>query len=215
MKLAAPWVMVVRWGDLGHCVEMSHAGVALLRKHRIRATVLLCAVIAQTTDHGKGIVAGHTLRTLYDFYSQTKDMEPFDEWAKTQDATLQDGTLGQDYPFHLIIEAKDQQDRALLDLTAGQLRQATGGAIKMPAAVSAFNGSQWPSFELDGAVVKYMACPYPERVDPQHLRFPPTIAGVVGDLDYLTGLALKSPDAETFNRLMEANAHRAQETLEV
>lgn len=193
---AAPWTVLAHWGeDYSHCIEVSHAGAIVLHKHGIEAHVVPCAVIAQTIDHSVHLVVGHNPRSLYDYYSKRQDLGPFEKWARTWRAIA---SKKDPYPIHVVLEAQHQGDRALIDLTSGQL----GQAIEMPPAAFYF-GSGGPLFESEGARVGYMACPYPEQVDPAYLS--PLSSNIEGlgdlmsDLDYLTEKALLAPNLKTFH----------------
>ena len=126
-------------------------------------------------------------------------LEPFDRWKAVHGAGLPpEGS----FVAHAVIEAHVEGDRALIDLTFGQLRQAH--RIAVPMSVVDFEEG-WPSIEGDGWSVRYIDSPHAEQVQAA-LDNAPANEPFVEELHALTELALRCDlDAD---RSFEAFAKR-------
>jgi hypothetical protein len=197
--MAAPVCLEIHFkGDLARCVEASHAGVEVLRRHGIQARVVPCAVVVappKGTDIPR-LLLGHNAESTYALineHSQTKP-PPFEEWQAIY------GRSKDPYPLHVVIRAQHAGEEALIDLTLGQLIQVSGGQIRLPKTYAHF-GKDWPIGDTsDGSQVVYMDCPYPDHVEPKYLD--PEflkVSGLGADLYDVTQLALLSNlDLDTF-----------------
>ena len=121
LKLASPIFLASRFEDgLGHCLEASIGGVGALYRRGIAARVLPCAVVVRSVEAGRCWSAGLSPSQIYSLLPSPKPA--FEEFRR---ARLGSG-FDDDHPLHVVIEAKHEGERAIIDLTIGQLR--LGGA---------------------------------------------------------------------------------------
>ncbi|MGD0680317.1 MAG: hypothetical protein ABSC94_33495, partial [Polyangiaceae bacterium] len=121
LRGVAPFCIAARFEDgFKHCVEASVAGAeALKRRAGIKARAIPCAVTLQHAESDVTLTIGFTARQIYDRLSEAEGRPSFEEWRATEARDLPDNEA----PFHEIIEARFGGERALIDLTLGQLRQ--------------------------------------------------------------------------------------------
>ncbi|MDI1450013.1 hypothetical protein [Polyangium sp. 6x1] len=199
LAMASPWCMAARYADLAHCIEASMGGVGALKKHRIDARPLPCVVVAgnpRAGEQGYVHALGHTAESAYEWFcshTEPGDEPPpaFEEWK-----------TGVSFPassLHLIIEAKHCGKRALIDLTAGKIHEASAGQIDVPPVV-VYYGEGWPDLDLDNdSYLSYAASPYREitRAPWRDHDF----SGVIGDMVDVMGVALRcNLDRDRFRR---------------
>lgn len=188
LVMATPWVLGVRSPDsMARCVEASTGGVGALTKRRIDARVIPCAFMACYPNAGIVQAVGHNARSAYvwflEHYDDDEPPPPFEKWESR-------GFFPEtDAPLHVVIEAKHCGKRVLLDLTAGQAREASKGRVPVPNCIAHF-GDGWPSFDLgDGATLSYGPSPCRETTRGSWRDY--KCPGIVGDLDALMSIALK------------------------
>jgi hypothetical protein len=129
--LAAPFCMASRYEDMCHCVEASEAGARALRKYKVKARILPCAVMGVNAARDRCVSIGVPASTLRAYGGVIQDEE----------------ALAAERVFHAVIEASHAGDRAVIDLTFGQLKGMHGMA---PPLVQVSMVKGWPSFHLDG-----------------------------------------------------------------
>lgn len=196
LLMAAPWCLAARYSfrPWARCIEASNAGAEVLRRKDIDAKLLPCSVAAISGDGGPCMAIGHSNESLYAFLQKRVAMEylpPYEEWVKK---ILQiDGRVTEEektYPFHLAIEAHYQGRRAVVDLSAGQVKVASNGTIRVPFGM-AWYGEDWETTQLeDGGLIAYEPCPHPEHVPPEVLTY--QIPGLCSDLEDLMQVAILS-----------------------
>jgi len=153
--------MALRYDNgMSHCVEASQCAAAVLRRFKVKtARAMPCGVIMHRD--GKGATIGHNAKSLYDIM---RPSQPFEEWKPAYRSVV-----AGEFPFHVIVEATHSGDRALLDLTLGQLRKTAG--YPAPINLAAYE-KDWPTLDVgDGYSVMYTRCPYPDRLDPRWRDF--------------------------------------------
>jgi hypothetical protein len=142
---------------------------------------------------GGGIILGHTAESLY-------------EYLGTRDIPIEFPQQGEEFgPFHMVIEAKHKGKRAIIDLTAYQITEASQGRIQLPPYGLVYYGEGWPSDQLrDGSQVSYMDSPHPPSMADEYKY---RNSGLTGDLVVLMKLAFKCDlDPTLFNLAMKRNA---------
>lgn len=157
LKFANPFCLVPRFDDgLAHCIEVSVCGAEVLRRQRIVARTLPCAVVV-TGELGQGWSLGLNPRQLY---ALTRPNLPFEEWSRVRFASKP----VDDHPIHMVIEAKHAGQRAIIDLTIGQLRSL--GRAPVPLHLHAMVGVDggWVELTGDGVVITYMDSPNTEHL---------------------------------------------------
>lgn len=183
LKLASPIFLASRFEDgLGHCLEASIGGVGALYRRGIAARVLPCAVVVRSVEAGRCWSAGLSPSQIYSLLPSPKPA--FEEFRR---ARLGSG-FDDDHPLHVVIEAKHEGERAIIDLTIGQLR--LGGApvpLQLDAQVDPDGG--WVELAGDGLIITYMDSPNLEHLPPAPK--PDQFAGFVADLHDGMSLALQ------------------------
>lgn len=180
LKLASPICLAFRFEDnFAHCIEASVSGAEALRRREIEARALPCAVLVKSTNGMQGWSLGLNPRQIYD-----RAVEPivtFEEWSKGRFM----GRLDDEYPIHMVIEAKHAGERVIVDLTLGQLRSPGRAPVppQIDATVSPDGG--WVERTGNGLTITYMDSPNIEHI--------PEDAKTYRDLDYV----------EDLHRLME------------
>jgi len=164
LRLVAPFCVAARYDDgFKHCVETSVSGAAALRRRHIIAQPVVCAVMVFKEDGTSGLTIGLSPRQIYDRAraSDGPSLPPFEEW-KEQVAR---GVPEEEHPIHEIIEARHNGERALIDLTLGQLRQ-TGipDSDKIPLTVMANLKKGWPDLQAPPWRIAYMDSPHDAQV---------------------------------------------------
>lgn len=162
LVLVAPLCIAARYEDgFKHCVEASVCGAAALRRRKVDARPIPCAVLAMGDGEASGLTIGLTPRQLYERVDfGAAERPPFEAWRADVARAVPD----EEDPIHEIIEARFAGQRALIDLTIGQLRQ-TGhpDAMKIPLSLVS-TGDGWPSFHAPGLTISYEASPHPPAV---------------------------------------------------
>lgn len=158
LLLANPISLCAQFESLSQCIEVSNCGATVLRRRNIKARALPCAVVVRAG--GRCVSAGTSQRVVYDRLLKCPDgllLPSFEEWAAKNTQAPKDP-----FPIHMVVEAKIAGDRAIIDLTLGQLRRSSGADL--PLHVVSY-GEGWPAYSLaDGTQVTYLACPYPEKI---------------------------------------------------
>ena len=195
LSLVAPFCIASRYEDgFKHCVEASVSGAAALRKRNIKARPIPCAVFARAAseDGETALSIGFSPKQLYDRMDRSAGPPPpYEEWK----ATVARGVPDEDHPIHEVIEARFGKERALVDLTIGQLRQTGAPAtIAIPMTVVATGkGEGWPELSVGPWTIMYMESPH----DPQTLATSNAKVnqyanpGFVADLHDMIDLALQ------------------------
>lgn len=162
LVLVAPLCIASRYEDgFKHCVEASVCGASALRRRRIDARPIPCAVVALGEGEASALTIGLTPRQLHERIDWgAAQRQPFETWR----ADAARGVPDDDAPIHEIIEARFAGRRALIDLTIGQLRQ-TGhpDAMKIPLCLVG-TGDGWPSFHVPAWTISYEASPHDPTV---------------------------------------------------
>lgn len=162
LVLVAPFCILSRYEDgLRHCVEASVSGAAELVRRRITARPIPCAAIATIDSSPASFTIGLTPRQLYDRAAFPEGARPdFEAWKSMHAAGVPDVEA----PMHEVIDARFAGQRALIDLTIGQLRQTKmEGADGIPLCAVAI-GDGWPTARADGWSVTYEAPPHAPAV---------------------------------------------------
>lgn len=193
LKLASPYCLAARYDNLKHCVEASVSAAAALRRRNIKARAVPCAVWMRSPDGDRCLSIGLTPRFLYDRLTQ-EPKPPFDEWKAATAAAVPD----EEFPLHMVIEAKLGGERAIIDLTIGQLCQVGAElAAPVPLQLAAIrrDGEWWPEFDHAGWVIKYLPSPHPPAaLDPvlrDARKYESMNSGFVADLHDSIELALQ------------------------
>ncbi len=199
LKLAAPFALASRFENgLAHCVEASICGAAVLSKMRIKSRALPCAIMGANTKLGVNLSVGLTAREVYDNLDWgTTERQTFDEWLVENGARH---PKAQDFVAHMMIEARFHGERALVDLTLGQLRQAH--RVPVPCCeFFAFN--DWPCFEVGDWMVRYTPSPRPREIMQVARKYQGR--GLADDFSALMDLAVQcSLDTDLFMRALAA-----------
>jgi hypothetical protein len=211
LRRVAPLCIAARFDDgFKHCVEASVAGAeALNRRKGIKARPMPCAVAVRHVDSDVTLTIGFASRQIYDRLP-VEGRPSFEEWRATEGRDLPDNET----PFHEIIEARFGRERALIDLTFGQLRQ-TGAphSETLPLNVGAVVGEGWYEFDSPPWTIGYMEPPHDAKAlaafnaDVKKYSNPEFVA----DIHDMMELAL-SVDLDP-ERLMTALARQQPETL--
>jgi hypothetical protein len=205
IKLVAPLTIVARYDDgLKHCVEASVAGAKALARRNIKARAIPCAVVGFHGAGQRGLSIGYSPRQLYERMEKSgggPPLPPFDEWKSSMKGLPDD-----EHPIHEVIEARFGRERAIVDLTIGQLRQ-TGDpdAHRIPYALVAL-GDDWPALEGDTWTFFYEASPHdPNVLAESNARVNQySNPGFVDDFHAMIGLALSlDNDAGRVHEQME------------
>jgi hypothetical protein len=139
LTYAAPFAIASRYEDgFRHCVEASVAGAGALRRFKVPARPVPCAVILLHDRGEAALTIGFSPRQVYDLQGDPKP--PYEEWK----ATVARGLPDEEHPFHEVISADD--GRYVVDLTLVQLRQTgIADADAIPMTVVAKSGANgWP-----------------------------------------------------------------------
>lgn len=155
LGMASPFVLIGHYGALTHCVEASTYGVAALKRFNVQARPLFCSAIGYNYKTQVAVSMGIKPHDLYKLCEKSDDTPSFDEWAL---ASLNEAP---ECPVHAVIEARLAGERALVDLTAGQMQPRLGWALPMHLI---WYGDGWPHFENDSGYVQYMACPHATEI---------------------------------------------------
>lgn len=162
LVLVAPLCIAARYEDgFKHCVEASVCGAAALRRRRIDARPVPCAVVTLGEGEALAFTIGLSPRQLYERVdSASAERPPFETWRTDVARAVPD----EEDPIHEVIEARFAGKKALIDLTIGQLRQ-TGhpDAMKIPLSLVG-TGDGWPSFRAPGWTISYEASPHAPAV---------------------------------------------------
>ena len=147
LTMASPLILVLRYQDgLNHCIEASICAGEALARRKITTRVVPCfAVATLRTSQNSAIPIGLTPRQMYNLIDWgDRPVPPYETW-KVQYA---DKVTEENLNTHAVLEATLGDERALIDLTLGQLREATGvaEAKKLPWQVVLY-GKGWQQFE--------------------------------------------------------------------
>lgn len=183
LKLASPILLASRFDDgLGHCLEASIGGAGALSRRGIEARVLPCAVVVQSAGAGRCWSAGLSPSQIYALLPSSKPA--FEEFRRASFGS----NFDDEHPLHVVIEARHAGERAIIDLTIGQLR--SGGApvpFQLDARVAPDGG--WVELTGDGLIITYMDSPSLDHLPPA--AKPDQFAGFVADLHDGMSLALQ------------------------
>lgn len=160
LKLAAPFALASRYENgLAHCVEASICGAAVLSKMKIKARAVPCAIMGANTELGVNLSVGLTAQ---EFHARldwgAEERQTLDEWLSEHGSSY---PAAQDFVAHMVIEASFHGERALVDLTLGQLRQDHGVPVP-PCEVFPFG--DWPVFEAGDWMLQYAQSPRPREI---------------------------------------------------
>jgi hypothetical protein len=186
LAMAAPLALAARYSSRAQCVPASVAGAAVLRAHKIKARIVRCALLAigesPTASTTYTCAVGHSLESASaaikkiagDDAPTLADLSPADFPARDS--------------LHVVIEASRGCQRALIDLTAGQVMDATDGQLRVPEVV-VWHGDGWPRVALpDGGRLVYG--PPPEQREAAAPWRACRVPGLVDDVNDLMQLAL-------------------------
>lgn len=201
LTMAAPFGLAARFEhDLAHCVEASVCGAEALAARKIKARAVPCALVG--THRSAGIVAtvGLNAKDLYQRLSPEEGPLPtFEAWAAGQNLPADDS------PMHMIIEARYHGERAIIDLTIGQLRQAHGIEVGFSTH---YIGEGWQEFDVPDWTLRYFDSPHAEEIQRRTggYRNP----GLVDDLGNLMDAALGCGlDQDRFFQALEVSQPEA------
>ena len=186
LTLAAPFALASRFDSLAHCVEASMCGAAALRRKHIKATARPCALVGRMAPEGVQFSVGLDARDVYGMLSTAEGPPPaFEEWRDQ----VARGSLPAEGSFvaHMVIDASFQGDRALVDLTLGQIRESHG--VPVPHSMVCNYSGEWPSIGGDRWEARYVDSPHEARIQAMTRAY--TANGLVDDLDALTDIALQ------------------------
>ncbi len=182
LALAAPVCLASQFENgLAHCVEASICGAIALTSRKLEARAIPCAMIGVNESQGIDMAVGLTAKEVYERMSPDDGPLPsFEEWCADKRFP------GGDCPIHMVIEARYHNERAIIDLTAGQLRQSHG--IELPLSLHFF-GEGWKEFERKGWRLMYIDSPHAEEI----LKKTSGVKnlGLVGDLEDLMAVAIQ------------------------
>lgn len=183
LKLASPICLASRFDDgLGHCLEASIGGAGALSRRGIEARVLPCAVVVQSAGAGRCWSAGLSPSQIYALLPSSKP--PFEEFRRASFGS----NFDEERPLHVVIEARHAGERAIVDLTIGQLR--SGGApvpFQLDARVAPDGG--WVELNGDGLLIRYMDSPNQDHLPPDAKS--DRCTGIVDDLHDAMSLAIQ------------------------
>lgn len=184
LRLAAMYAVPSRFEDgLAHCMEASVAGAAALRRRGLNARALPCAILGVHFERGVQFAVGLTAEEMYARVDRSAgNVPPLDAWLEEHGSRFPAAT---GTAFHAVIEASLRGRRAVIDLTAGQLRQSFG--VPLPVAIARF-GSGWPVVEVDGWRIRYVESPREREVTELGVQY--DASGFTDDLDALMDAAL-------------------------
>lgn len=159
-----------RHGRIRHGVTIQSHGLREQRRLTVRST---CVHIASTMGHRwLTAVAEQLLKPAFEEFRRASFGSNFDD----------------EHPLHVVIEARHAGERAIIDLTIGQLR--SGGApvpFQLDARVAPDGG--WVELTGDGLIITYMDSPNLDHLPPA--AKPDQFAGFVADLHDGMSLALQ------------------------
>lgn len=182
LRLAAFYALATHFEDgLRHCGEASIAAVAVLHRRGLRARVLPCAIVGAHTTHPYAFSVGLSAREVYQLQADRDSaVPPFEEWSAQQGSTVPDG----EWAFHAVVETWLDGERAVIDLTLGQLLHDFG--VPVPASIGAY-GPGWLALEAVPWRLRYLPCPRRRQVS-AFLEGKPQ-RGLANDLEALMGFA--------------------------
>lgn len=190
LSLASPFCMIPRTkGDFAHCVEVSVVGAAALVDRTFDARVVPCGIIGMHSKLETGVSVGLTAREVYDL--TTGEKPSFEEWKLKYHQEYNREFWDYESPSHVVIEARCGNERTIVDLTLGQIRQKY--RIDVSLTRSWFMSRDmlgWPQLETPiGWQISYVDCPRADTVSKQASEYPiPRVW--VEELDYLMDLAI-------------------------
>lgn len=154
LTIVSPIILALRYEDgLNHCIEASICAAEALTRRQITARVVPCfAVAAHRRKQNLIIPVGLSPREMYDQINWgTSSKLPYETWKAQNANQVPDDKLN----VHVVIEASLGDERALIDLTIGQLREApTAEARTIPWQVI-MHGPGWPGFESPDWTISY------------------------------------------------------------
>ena len=99
LQLATPFVMGARWSNYGHCMEMSVAGTAALKRFGVKAAPTICAAMLMNEEAAINGSMGMTQRQVYERIAWGDEpRQPFDEWRSKHPMLIDDES-----PIHCVI----------------------------------------------------------------------------------------------------------------
>lgn len=188
---AAPFAIAPRYTDYAQCIPASIAGSIALSRFDVKAKVLPCAVMLHhETNEDLVMAIGFTSRQLYDrFIKNGPDAPSFEEWSASTCNQIPDHPE----PMHMAIDAQRRDERALIDLTVGQLRRLAPEPKAVPLHVAMFEPG-WPGFQRNEWIGRYFKCPHGAeriaKVEADAKNNAPHLSGFVEDLTDLIKLSL-------------------------
>jgi hypothetical protein len=185
--MATPFCMASRFDHYAHCVSVSNAGAAVLRRLGATAQAIPCSLFSAYQN--RFVWTGHTRHSAY--MSYTKLIDPS---ATQEDFNQLSGnvtSLDDVHPIHMVIDALLDGRRALIDLTLGQVRRL---GIDAPLG-HAFYVDGWPTGAMptngpDRTVVVYSDCVHRNQLPDASKSA--SFSGLTDDLADMTALALQS-----------------------
>ena len=180
LEIASPVALAMHFEDgFNHCVEASISGAAALRRRKIKAEAIPCAILGAKADgdfFSVGLSAG-------DVYAILHPDKPFETWS----AALPSPWISSGFHAHMVIEARLAGERAVIDLTYGQLRQAAG--LDVPLHLFAFGEGGWPQARGSRWELTYMDSPHAEQIREDAKVW--VGKGLTEDFDDMIDLALR------------------------
>ncbi len=186
LTLASPYVLAVRADDdLAHCLDASVCGAAALKRYNIQARAIPCAILGKAPERSLTFCVGLDVRGLYERLSADGELlPPFELWKAEHGAGLPpEGS----FATHVVIEARFKGERAIIDLTLGQLRRPHRLPIPMSSVTF---GDGWPALKGTGWTARYVDAP--RSGDVLALLNTPPNKDYVADLHNLMDAALQS-----------------------
>lgn len=196
LALASPICLASRFeNSMAHCCEASICGAAALQQWQIKARALPCAIVGQHPSLDVVLAVGLNAREIYarqGLHVADADVGAFELWLAEHGTNLP----GEDrFVAHMVIEAQFQGDRALIDLTFGQIRGSYGLPVSMHTI---WYGPGWPAREVDGWQLEYIDSPRAKQIAAEVGAY--LDRGYVSDIKNLMDLALQCRgDMDTFH----------------
>lgn len=168
--MASPFGLANHVEDgVAHCVKVSMSGAAALRRRKIQAEAIPCAIIGSKHENIPFFV-GLSAKEIHHMYP---------------DKTFDVSTVNP-FPMYMVIEARFAGERAVIDLSCGHLRQSQG--IDVPMFIVGF-GKGWPKRRGKDWRLVYMASPHAAQIRTETKEW--TAKDLTNDLNDLIEAALE------------------------
>lgn len=154
LTMVSPIILALRYEDgLNHCIEASICAAEALTRRQITTRVVPCfAVAVHQRQRNLLIPVGLSPKEMYDQTDWgTSPKPPYETWKAQYANQVPDDKLN----THAVIEASLGGERALIDLTIGQLREAPMAEARTIPWQVVMHGQGWPLFASPDWTISY------------------------------------------------------------